>query len=325
MNFLKEYTQYKNLINSKLSKTAISGKPELIYSPVKYILNGGGKRMRPILTLLSSQAVGGKKYSAINAALAIEMLHAFTLVHDDIMDNAPTRRGRKTIHTKWNISAAILVGDGIIALSFLELLKTKSNKISEISKVFTKGLIDVCDGQALDKEFETNKNVTIKDYFKMIDLKTGRMVATSTEIGAIIGGGKSSEISALRKFGESLGRAFQIQDDLLDVISNKKTFGKEIGNDITSGKKTFLLLNALKKSTGKDKDLIKSIIKNNGIEKNKIEKVKDIYNRLGIINQSKNEVGKEILKACDKLYSLPKTDARQMLFWFASMLLQRKF
>ncbi len=325
MNFSTQYNKYKNIIDKRLSQVTIYRKPNSVYFPIKYILEGTGKRIRPVITMLACESVCGKNNKSIFAATAVEMLHTFTLVHDDVMDNSSTRRGRKTVHKKWDVNTAILVGDEIIALSYKELLKTSSKNIESILKVFTNGIVKVCEGQALDKEFELRKNVILPEYIKMIDMKTGSMVSSAAEIGGIIGGGNSKEILALRKFGESIGRAFQIQDDLLDAISTKKTFGKEVGNDIISGKKTFLLLHAIKKAKGKDYQLLKSVINKNGTSGKNINKVKEIYKRLGIIEIALKAVKNEISIACRHLNKLPASKSREMLFWFASTLLQRKF
>ncbi|MEX2116414.1 MAG: polyprenyl synthetase family protein [Bacteroidota bacterium] len=325
MNFEQQYHSYKALVDQYLVDSIQVTEPRSLYKPLNYVLAGGGKRIRPILVLLASEAVGGKAAEAVHAGVGIEILHNFTLVHDDIMDNANSRRGRATVHTKWDDNVAILVGDELLALAYRILLRTDSPRIRDIAGVFTEGVVEVCEGQAYDKEFEVRSAVSVDEYLLMIRKKTGKMVAVATEIGAIIGNGSSAEITALRKYGELVGRAFQVQDDLLDVVGDEKQFGKMIGGDLREGKKTFLLLEALKKARGKDKLLLKRLVKNGGASKKMIGEFKRIFQKTGAIEAAGARIRSDIDEAKQQLGSLKPSPARDMLFWFTDMLLHRTY
>ncbi len=321
----KKYQRYKTLIDKKMYSSVRKNKPASLYEPMKYVLSSPGKRIRPLLIILSCEAVGGTATEALHAAAAIEVLHNFTLVHDDIMDNAESRRGRATVHMRWDSNVAILVGDELVAVAYRELLRTRSKAIAQVADVFTEGVVEVCEGQAYDKEFELMNNVTVDDYLLMIGKKTGKLFSASAEIGALIGGGTEREIRALRSFGSYIGRAFQVQDDLLDVIADEKEFGKKIGGDIIEGKKTFLLIHALDRAQGRDKKLLMSIVKHKGTSRKNIPVIKEIYHRLGIIELAKQSINRDIRQANLELEKLRDTPARSMLFWFSKMVLNRQF
>jgi len=324
-SFNSQYQRYKASVDRQLRSCIKKSEPRSLYEPVRYILSGGGKRIRPLLVLLASEAVGGTAWQAEHAAVAIEILHNFTLVHDDIMDNASSRRGRATVHTKWDTNIAILVGDELVALAYRELLKTRSPRIARIADIFTEGVVEVCEGQAYDKEYETRKHVSVDEYLLMIGKKTGKMVSVASEIGAVIGGGSADEIRALRSYGASIGRAFQIQDDLLDIMADEKEFGKPIGGDIVEGKKTFLLIEAFARSRGADKRLLRSVINRGGTSRKNIPAVREIYERCGVIQMAKQTIAKNIDGANKQLSLLAKSNARDMLYWFSHMLLNRNF
>lgn len=323
--FNKKYLKYRTVIDQRLSTAIRKNEPVSLYEPMKYVLAAGGKRIRPLLILLSCEAVGGSANQALHAAVAIEVLHNFTLVHDDIMDNASSRRGRATVHVRWDTNTAILVGDELVALAYRELLKTRSRAIAHVADVFTEGVVQVCEGQSFDKEFETLNDVSLNDYLLMISKKTGKLFSVSSEIGALIGGGTEREIRALRAFGTSLGRAFQIQDDLLDIMADEQELGKRIGGDILEGKKTFLLLQAFERAKGKDRTVIRSVIEKKRITPKLIPAVKEIYERLGVIQTAKQWIDRDIRQATLQLMKLRDTQARTMLFRFSDMVLNRQF
>lgn len=325
MNFEQQYLTLKSRIDRYLLEAVEQTRPRSLYQPLKYVLAGGGKRIRPVLVLLACEAAGGNADNAVHASAGIEILHNFTLVHDDIMDHADARRGRPTVHTKWDENTAILVGDELLALAYRILLRTTSPRIREIASVFTEGVVEVCEGQAYDKEFETKVSVSVDDYLLMIRKKTGKMVAVATELGALIGNASEAELTALRSYGESVGRAFQIQDDLLDVIADEKQFGKTIGGDLKEGKKTYLLLEALRRATGKDKALLKSLIRNKGVSGRKLREFRRIYEETGAIARARDTVHADIRQAKEELDRLKSSPARQMLFWFTDMLLNRRY
>lgn len=324
-SFNNKYLKYRTVIDQRLSAAIRKNEPVSLYEPAKYVLAAGGKRIRPLLILLSCEAVGGSMNQALHAAVAIEVLHNFTLVHDDIMDNASSRRGRATVHVRWDTNTAILVGDELVALAYRELLKTRSRAIAHVADVFTEGVVQVCEGQSFDKEFETLNDVSLNDYLLMISKKTGKLFSVSSEIGALIGGGTEREIRALRAFGTSLGRAFQIQDDLLDIMADEQELGKRIGGDILEGKKTFLLIQAFERAKGKDRTVIRSVIEKKRITSKIIPVVKEIYERLGVIQTAKQWIDRDIRQATLQLMKLRDTQARTMLFRFSDMVLNRQF
>ena len=325
MNFKRRYLDYKQLVDSYLREFVRDARPRSLYQPIRYVLGGGGKRIRSILVLLACKAVGGRKKTALHASVAMELVHNFTLVHDDIMDNATARRGKATVHTKWDHNVAILVGDEILALAYRALLKTVSPRIHDVSRVFTEGVVEVCEGQAYDKDFETRSNVRVDDYLLMIQKKTGKLVAVSTEIGGLIGNGSNEEVAALRNYGEHVGRAFQIQDDLLDIVADEKEFGKTIGSDLQEGKRTFLLLEALGKAAGKDRKLLLTVMNNGGVSRTHVKEFQRIYRETGAMESARKKIARDIADAKLELEHLPDSDARGMLFWFTEMLLHRTY
>ena len=304
----------------------------------RYVLDGGGKRVRSVLLILSCEAVGGTAAQALNAAAAVEILHNFTLVHDDIMDNADARRGRPTVHKKWSVNDALLVGDVLLGAAYETLLETPGSAHRTLAAVLTKGLLDVCEGQALDLEFEGRAEVSVKEYFRMIGKKTGSLIAAATELGGLVGGGTHGQVAALRRFGLRLGRAFQVRDDLLDVVGDPHDFGKTIGGDILEGKKTYLLLRAAERAEGDDRRLVGRVLRKEGSAggwkteegavtdagRAIVEGVKDVYSRCGILEEAGRVVQRTTRDALSGLGHLPRTTAREMLRWLAEELVHRE-
>jgi geranylgeranyl diphosphate synthase type II len=258
----------------------------------------------------------------MNAAVAIEILHNFTLVHDDVMDHAALRRSRPTVHAKWDENVAILAGDELVAYAYRSLLKSPPAVAGVILRVFTDAFIEVCEGQGFDKEFESRRDVTPGEYLRMIEKKTARVISAATQIGAIIGGGTARQIEALRAFGEQLGLAFQIQDDLLDVDGDERVFGKRIGGDIVEGKKTFLLLAAIARSRGTDRSILRSLSPKNG--KRRVGRVRAIYRRSGALDDARAAITRHTRSAERALEHLPRNRGRAMLGWLAGELLERR-
>lgn len=330
MNLSKNEEFYKKFYNTELQKIdkKISSvfkdkNPKTLYEPGAYIMESAGKRLRPFLVTISAKAVSGGKVSAYNAAMAVEMLHNFTLVHDDIMDNADKRRGRPTVHIKYDLSTAILTGDGLIALAYKYLTKDAKANAVKVIDAFTNGLIEVCEGQAMDTDFEERKKVSIDDYKTMIYKKTAALAETCCVIGGIIGGGTQTDINALRKFGKNLGMAFQIQDDLLDIIADEKQLGKPIGGDLVEGKKTFLFLTALELAKGKEKKLLSQMVSNNGIDKKDVGIYREIYVKLGVLEIAQKEVGRYTNLALNSLKTIKHDKSKEILYWLANSLIQR--
>ncbi|MFN3194581.1 MAG: polyprenyl synthetase family protein [Chlorobiota bacterium] len=257
-------------------------------SAYNYLISNGGKRFRPLMTNLSTALFTDNHLMGINQSVALELLHNFTLVHDDIMDKSPLRRGKETIYQKWDDTTAILLGDLILGLSCKKL---KSNLSPEqgmkAMEIFNHGLVEVCDGQAYDLEFEERTDITLDEYRSMIDKKTGSLIRTSLVIGGIVGNADENQLEKLSELGTELGQAFQLQDDLLDLIGSNQ-FGKKIGQDIIEGKKTYLIIKANTEAKEEcDKELLKKFYDNNGLEENEVDKMRNLLSKLGIIEEVK--------------------------------------
>jgi len=321
-NYVSLYETERKKINNILSGALKKRKPASLYEPSSYILNSGGKRLRPLLVLLSAKAVGGKFENAYNAAAAVEMLHNFTLVHDDIMDNADKRRGRLTLHKKYDHNTAILAGDSLLSVAYEYLLKDCNSNSKEVISSFTHGLIEVCEGQSLDTDFELRKNVSLSEYILMIKKKTAAMAEMCCRIGALLGGGTKAQVNALGKYGLNLGIAFQIQDDLLDISADEKKFGKTIGGDLVEGKKTFLFLEALEKSKEEDRKKLLKVIERKGIRWNQVLTYKMIYERLGVLDDARREIKGYTQKALRSIKSLNQEN-KKIFKWLADSLIHR--
>jgi geranylgeranyl diphosphate synthase type II len=336
-DFNKICKEYRNSFDKRLydflaEQTALSHYsddnvkyPYSLYDPLNYIMQGGGKRIRPLMLFFSGETFGGKIENLLDAAVAIEILHNFTLVHDDIMDNADTRRGKETIHKKWSVNEAILVGDELIGLSYRSLLRTKSPRIGEVVQVFTDGVIEVCEGQALDKEYETADGVTLDDYIVMIRKKTAELLRTSALMGAIIAGAEKEELEIIGSYSKYLGLAFQILDDLLDVIANEEEFGKKIGGDILEKKKTYVYLKSIELSGPKDADYLKNLYNNGAPGREKIKEVIKIYKDSGAVDTARKEILQYTNKANTYLSKLGSRNAKEKLEKFSDMLLNRSY
>lgn len=236
-----------------LRENQIEKKPENLYQPINYILNIGGKRLRPMLTLFSAELFDCSYERALQAAMAVEIFHNFSLVHDDIMDQAPLRRGQATVHTKWNTNTGILSGDAMLILTYQYFDIYEPKVYKKLSKLMTRTALEVCEGQQLDVDFETRDNVTVEEYIKMITYKTAVLIGAAMRMGAIVAKADKEDGLLLYQFGLNLGIAFQLQDDYLDTFGDPLLFGKQIGGDIIENKKTFLYINALENADEADK------------------------------------------------------------------------
>jgi geranylgeranyl diphosphate synthase type II len=331
--FDRRYEQMRLQVDRNLSSLIAPGAPRQLREACSYVLTGGGKRLRAILVLLASEASGGTRTQALPAATAVEIMHNFTLVHDDIMDHARTRRGRATVHVRWDLNTALLSGDTLLAIGYQQLIRTDTPALAAIVRLFTQSVIDVCEGQALDLEYERRNNFTVADYFAMIEQKTGRLISVAAELGARIGGGTERDVRRLRTFGRHLGRAFQVQDDLLDVIGDEHQFGKTIGGDILEGKRTYLLLTARERARNADRILLDRILKrksgrpvpqeSDAQRRALVADVRQVYGTLGVIEDARAEVATNTRRATDALRALPPTSARTMLRWLADKLVCR--
>lgn len=317
------YLKENALIEKRLKILLNGRKPKSLYLPCSYILDGGGKHLRPFLVLISAKAVGGQFKDVYNAAVAVELLHNFTLVHDDIMDNSSKRRGKPTLHKKYDLSTAILAGDNLIALAYENLLIDSGHCFKDVISTFTQSIIEVCEGQSLDKEFEIRSVVSINEYKQMIYKKTAALAMMCCSIGAQLCGANKEQIEAVSNYGKYLGMAFQIQDDLLDVMAEENELGKTVGSDLLEGKKTFLFLTALKKANGKDRTDLLKVIKQKGIKRSEIGKYKYLYSKLGVLSDAEREIMKYTKLALKNLSSLPNEEGRNMMNWLANILIRR--
>jgi len=322
-SFRSLYSKQRKIVELRIKKVFAKREPRSLYEPSAYLLESGGKRLRPLLVLLSVKAVGAKFSQAYNAAIAVELLHNFTLVHDDIMDNADKRRGRSTLHKKYDVNTAILAGDSLLSIAYEYLLKDCNGNAKNILTSFTKGLVEVCEGQSLDKEFELRNNVSLNEYVEMIRKKTAAMAEMCCSIGAQIGGGTKTEINALETYGRNIGIAFQIQDDLLDIIADEAEFGKVVGGDLIEGKKTFLFIKAFEKAKGEDKKALFEMILNKGIKRHQVDQYKEIYTRLGILDEAKKSIFHYSDIAVSSLNKLSKNEDKGIFKWIAFSLIER--
>ena len=316
MNIADLIPEYRSEINNGLADIYPRG-PISLTKPVAYVLNGGGKRLRPLLTIFSAEACGGTKSGVFSTALAVEVLHNFTLVHDDIMDQDSIRHGQETVHNKWDDGVAILTGDAMLSLALRLLNKTPVESHLQM-KIFIDGLLAVCEGQALDKEFETQSSVSLDDYIKMIDLKTGHLIGLAAELGAVSTGMDSEICGKVRDYGKLIGRAFQIQDDYLEIFSNSFNMGKSLESDIVLGKKTFLMIQALEKDT----DIINSALElaRNNFEKG-IGHIRSYLENEGIKKRAQEEINNILKLADNKLNDLPID--KEKLLYFSKIIKKR--
>jgi geranylgeranyl diphosphate synthase type II len=336
--FRRRYESIRRLTDRRLLRVRPAPGAARLRDGCRYVLDGGGKRVRSALLILSCEAVGGKAAGALDAAAAVEIMHNFTLVHDDVMDNADARRGRPAVHKKWSVNDALLVGDILVGAAYEALLRTPGTSHGKLCEILTRGLLDVCEGQSLDLELEGRTEVSVKEYFRMTGKKTGALIAASTELGGVVGRGTASQVAALRRFGLRLGRAFQVQDDLLDVVGDAHDFGKTIGGDILEGKKTYLLLRAAERAEGDDRRLIERVLRKEGAagewKTNEgavtpagsamVAAVKEVYARCGILEEAGNVVQRTTREALAQLGRLPRNGAREMLRWLAEELVHRE-
>ncbi|HBG58601.1 MAG TPA: isoprenyl synthetase, partial [Porphyromonadaceae bacterium] len=270
-------------IEEAIRKIPFDMKPVTLYEPIRYALSVGGKRIRPMLVLLATDMFGQEIEVSVKPAIGIEIFHNFTLLHDDLMDNSDMRRGMPTVHKKWDASTAILSGDAMLIESYKYVASVPPAVLPEIMSLFSKTAMEVCQGQQLDMDFEKRTDVSESEYLEMIMLKTAVLLACSLKVGALLAGASPHDAELLYNFGINIGLAFQLKDDLLDVYGDAKTFGKNIGGDIVSNKKTYLLIKALKTAgDGQRTELLKWISAEKFDKNEKIESVKNIYNDLNL-------------------------------------------
>lgn len=297
--------------------------PHELYDAVRYVLEGGGKRLRPVMLLLAAEAAGGSADRALPAALAVEVFHNFTLVHDDIMDQALERRGRPSVHVLWNTSTAILAGDLMMGLSYDLLARTHGGDLRTMIGMFHRMVSAVCEGQALDEAFESRREVSVDDYLDMIYRKTGALLVCALQLGGHVGGGSEDDLARLATAGRELGLAFQIQDDLLDLTASDDAWGKSIGGDLVQGKRTFLLLRALELAQDDDSRWFSRVLDRPGIPVEDVAEARERMERLGVLEEAAYRVQNHSQAGVAALESLPESDARDSLVWLSHSLATR--
>lgn len=317
---------YRGCFNSYLENKIRTKEPRNLYDPIVYIMDLGGKRLRPILTLISADVLGGKYEDALDAALAIEVFHNFSLVHDDIMDAAPLRRGEKTVHKKWDVNTGILSGDVMLINSYQYFESYPADLFKSLIKVFSKTAIEVCEGQQYDMDFEISDDVTVPDYLKMITYKTAVLVAAAMKMGAIIAKSSEKSQNAIYDYGINLGIAFQLQDDYLDAFGDPENFGKQVGGDIIENKKTFLYIRALELANEEDKSELKNLFSIKPQDPHeKIETVKQIFINSGAAEVTRKEIEKYTKRAFQILESLEAPESKKgVLQRFGNKLMSRE-
>lgn len=315
-----------NLIENYIESLPYDRKPFSLYEPIKYTLALGGKRIRPHLMLMAYSLYKDDPQSILEQAIGLETYHNFTLLHDDLMDNADVRRGKATVHKKWDANTAILSGDNMLIMAFMHMQHCPADKLPQVMETFTTTALEIDEGQQYDMEFETRDDVTEEEYIEMIRLKTSVLLACAVKIGAIMGGASDEDQRNLYKFGERIGLAFQLQDDYLDVYGDPKVFGKAIGGDITSNKKTYMLINAVRLADGSDKaELLEWIGKKDFDRQKKVAAVTAIYDKLHIADMARHKMEEYYVEALDALaeVNVPE-DKKSALRSFAAKLMKRE-
>ena len=270
-------------VNEALDNVVYDRQPASLYDPIKYVLSIGGKRVRPVLTMLSYNLYKDDPLSIMPQAIGLETYHNFTLLHDDLMDHADMRRGHETVHKKWDANRAVLSGDTMLLQAFERVEDCDPAKLPAVFKVFIQTTLEIGEGQQLDVEFETRNDVTEDEYIEMIRLKTSVLLACACKVGSIMADAPAEDIENMYKFGEKLGLAFQLQDDLLDVYGDPAVFGKNIGGDITSNKKTYMLINAVNRANPAQREQLMKWIDAKEFDRNeKVKAVTELYNEIGI-------------------------------------------
>ena len=313
------------LVNNYLDNIPYTRKPETLYEPIRYVLSLGGKRIRPVLMLMSYNLYKDDADTILPTACGLETYHNYTLLHDDLMDNADMRRGHATVHKKWDANTAILSGDSMLVLSYQRIAQCAPQYLPQILDLFTTTALEIGEGQQYDMEFETRDDVCEAEYIEMIRLKTSVLLACAMKMGAIQAGASPADQDALYRYGESLGLAFQLQDDYLDVYGDPSVFGKNIGGDITSNKKTFMLINALLRAEGQDKAELEAWIARKDFERQeKVDAVTHLYTKLGIDRLARERIEYYTREALSCLDAVNTPDERKAELREYTMMMMRR-
>ncbi len=309
---MQNITFYHTAFINYLEEKVELKEPASLYDPILYILGLGGKRLRPILTLMTAEAFNEDYNKALNAALSIEVFHNFSLIHDDIMDAAPLRRGQPTVHEKWDINTGILSGDAMLIMAYQLFECYDATTFQDLAKLFSKTALQVCEGQQYDMDFETRDDVSVLEYLKMIEFKTAVLVGAAMKMGAIVASASKEDQDHIYEFGRLLGIAFQLQDDYLDAFGNPETFGKQVGGDIIENKKTFLYIKALEFSDAEDTLQLQHLFGINPSDAtDKIETVKQIFQSSGAADATRKEIENYTKKAFDVLDELSIPESKK--------------
>ncbi|HQW69732.1 MAG TPA: polyprenyl synthetase family protein [Flavobacterium sp.] len=322
---MQSISYYQEIISSHFETLSLQKEPKNLYEPIQYIISLGGKRLRPVLTLMASEIFDIDCKKALAAATAVEVFHNFSLIHDDIMDDAPLRRGNETVHEKWNINTGILSGDAMLILAYQFFEQYEPKTFRELAKLFSKTALEVCEGQQYDVDFETRDDVSIPEYLKMIEYKTAVLVGAAMKMGAIVAETLEENKNLIYDFGLNLGIAFQLQDDYLDAFGNPETFGKQVGGDIIENKKTYLYLKALEFGNSEEKEQLLhlfSIQPNDNTDK--ISSVKDIFNQTGASQATQKAIQDYTFFAFETLEKMNiSNDKKMILKAFGEKLMNR--
>ena len=323
---MRNNDQILDLFENYLAQMQLPEEPELLYNPIIYAMSGGGKRIRPVLLLLACEAFGGDVTDAMPAALAVEMFHNFTLLHDDIMDNAVVRRGKPSVYAKWGSNVAILSGDAMMIEAYKLLRGVPEDKLARILDIFTPMALQVCEGQQYDMDFEKIQKVAVAEYMNMIELKTSVLLAGSAMIGAVIGNASEEDCRKIYRYALELGLAFQLQDDLLDSYGTVEELGKRIGGDFLEGKKTCLMLNTMSRATEEDREVLRHTHLDETLsDEEKIQRVKAVYDKYDVPKVINQQIAVRIERALSILDTLDIPSERtEYLRAYAQNLMGRK-
>jgi geranylgeranyl diphosphate synthase type II len=320
---MRDLAVYSTLLENEINQLDFPKTPSNLYDPLRYFMQLGGKRMRPMLTLLGAELFGLQKEAVINAALSVEVFHNFTLIHDDIMDEAPLRRAKETVHTKWNQNIAILSGDVLFVKAYQLLAKQDPKHLAELLNVFNRTAQEVCEGQQMDMDFESRSDVRIEEYVEMIRLKTSVLLGCALELGAIVAEANADDRQHLYDFGQHLGIAFQIQDDILDLYADPEKFGKQVGGDVISNKKTLLNLKAKELANSAQRELLSQLETEQDLIL-KVSKTRDLFSDIGAREACEVEMKKHYDFAMNSLKQINVADQNKLsLIALADFLMQR--
>lgn len=323
---MQSHENYLSLFENYLAQTDFPAEPELLYTPIVYSLSGGGKRLRPVLLLLTTSLFADDVQRALPAAAAVEVFHNFTLLHDDIMDNALLRRGKPSVYAKWGQNVAILSGDAMMIYAYKLLARVQHPRLQEVLSVFNQTALEVCEGQQYDMDFELKEKVSVVEYMRMIELKTSVLLAGAVVMGALLGDASEADCRALHRFGIELGLAFQLQDDLLDSYGDEQLLGKAIGGDILEGKKSYLMVTAMSRATAEQRKVLATTHRDEALtDEEKIARVKALYDELDVPHLTEQQIGLRFERALSQLDKLSAPAERvQQLRDYAVGLMGRK-